>query len=139
MNLSLFIECIFVGIYCVFIYFSLVCLFSLVPLFSHVLLSNLWFMMLIVGFIKHLFGYLLGIHQSYCGCIHFKQSFPALFIECLIESFLFLLAGLALHILIKNKILLFFSIGVLLHATVEFIGGHALFCMSKCGQNSSPV
>jgi len=139
MNISLFCESIFVGIYCVFIYLSLVCLFSRIPLFSGVPLSQLWFLLVIVGFIKHLFGYLLGIQQSYCGCIYFKQSFPALFIECLIESLLFLLVGSALHILIQNKILLFFSIGVLLHTMVEFIGGHSLFCMTKCGQNYSRV
>ena len=133
MNLSLFCESVFVGIYCVFIYLSLVCLFSRVPLFSRVLFSQLWLLLAIVGFIKHLFGYLLGIQQSYCGCIYFKQSFSALFIECIIESFLFLLVGSALHILIKNRTLLFFSIGVLLHAMVEFIGGHTLFCMTKCG------
>ena len=117
--MNIIIESALVGIYCVFIYFLL---------FSY---KNST-LLLLAGFIKHLFGYLLGFQQYYCNCIYFNQSFFALFVECIIEAFLFLFVGTCFSQIIKNKILLFFSIGVFLHLLFEITGMHSFFCMNKC-------
>ena len=119
--MNIIIECVLVGIYCVLIYFIL---------YSYQ--NNTRTLLLLAGFIKHLFGYLLGFQQYYCKCIYFNQSFFALFIECIIEAFLFLFVGTCFSEIIKNKILLFFSIGVFLHLLFEITGMHSFFCMNKC-------
>jgi hypothetical protein len=120
--MNLIIECVLVGVYCVFIYFFL---------------YNTRNLLLLAGFIKHLFGYLLGFQQFYCNCIYFNQSFLMLLFECVIEAFLFLLVGTFFSQIIKNKILLFFSIGVFLHLLFEITGVHSLFCMNKCTDGRS--
>ena len=130
--MNFIIECVLVGIYCVLVYFSL---------YSYKI-DNLVILLLLAGFIKHLFGYLLGIQKYYCNCIHFNQSFFTLFIECIIEALLFLLTGFCLYRIIKNKILLFFAIGVSLHSLFEIAGLHSFFCMNKCSFDfsaSSPL
>lgn len=116
------IECVLVGIYCVLVYFSL---------YSYKI-DNLVILLLLAGFIKHLFGYLLGIQKYYCNCIYFNQPLLILFIECIIEALLFLSMGLFLYQIIKNKIFLFFAIGVSLHFLFEIAGLHSFFCMNKC-------
>ena len=50
--MNLIIECVLVGIYCVFIYF-----------FLYSFKNNTQTLLLLAGFIKHLFGYLLGFQQ----------------------------------------------------------------------------
>jgi len=119
--MNIIIECVLVGIYCVLIYFIL---------YSYQ--NNTRTLLLLAGFIKHLFGYLLGFQQYYCNCIYFNQSFLMLFIECIMEAFLFLFVGTCFSQIIKNKIVLFFSIGVFLHLLFEITGLHSFFCMNKC-------
>jgi hypothetical protein len=130
--MNLIIECVLVGIYCVFIYF-----------FLYSFKNNTQTLLLLAGFIKHLFGYLLGFQQYYCKCVYFNQSFLMLFIECVMEAFIFLFVGTCFSQIIKNKIVLFFSIGVFLHLLFEITGVHSFFCMNKCvdgrGFPSSPV
>ena len=119
--MNIIIESVLVGIYCVLIYF-----------FLYGYKNSTYMLLLLAGFIKHLFGYLLGFQKYYCNCMYFNQSFLVLFIDCIMEAFLFLLIGYCLSQIIKNKILLFFSIGVFLHLLFEITGLHSFFCMNKC-------
>ena len=116
------IESVLVGIYCILVYFSL---------YSYKI-NSLVILLLLAGFIKHFFGYVLGIQKYYCNCIYFNQPWMILFIECIIESLLFVFIGLIFSQIIKNRILLFFLIGVSLHSLFELAGFHSFFCMNKC-------
>jgi hypothetical protein len=115
------IESLFVGVYCVIIY-----------LFLKDISLPFDILLFVSGFIKHLFGYILGFQQYYCNCIYFNNSLLLLLFECIIEAFLFLFIGHYLSYIIKNKIYLFFIIGMFLHIFVELIGGHSFFCKYKC-------
>ena len=115
------IESLFVGVYCVIIY-----------LFLKDISLPFYILLFVSGFIKHLFGYILGFQQYYCNCIYFNNSLLLLLFECILEAFLFLFIGHYLSYIIKNKIYLFFIIGMFLHIFVELIDGHSFFCKYKC-------
>jgi len=118
-----YIEVLFVGLYCIFIYLY-------VTMFINI--QNKTLLLFIIGFIKHLFGYILNFQQYYCNCIYFNQQYFTLFLECILEGFLFILLGNCLSFIIKNNFLLFFVIGIILHVLFEVIGFHSLFCKIKC-------
>lgn len=122
------VESLFVGIYTYFIYL-LLC-----PLFK-----NLNILLLVCGFIKHFFGYILGIWTMYCKICKgdlFKASISCskLIGESILEGILFLIVGNILTKVINNKSLLFIVIGVVLHFLFELLGMHVYFCETKCNK-----
>lgn len=58
--MNLYLESLFVGIYCVILYFLILCL----SINDH-LISTKYFLFLF-GFLKHFLGYFLGIHNYWC-------------------------------------------------------------------------
>ena len=99
--------------------------------------------LLVVGFFKHYFGYIIKLHTLYCNygqaCLTIKkQSMIAnnsnLLIESTIESLLYLLLGSLLYKYITN-VELFFIIGVILHILAEIFSIHSYFCAYKCKVN----
>lgn len=113
-----------------------------------------------VGFIKHLLGYILNIHTYYCNngyaCLKYqkqiqshknnhsdisdsdskkvaKTSIPALFIESAFEGCLFVFLNIfLLKLKIKNNYARIFILGVILHLVFEFLQLHIYFC-KRCG------
>ena len=122
-------ESIIVGIYSIIIYLIL-----------NNFIKNIYLLFFLIGFVKHLFGYLLNIHNIYCNygymCeknIHKYAIYSnQIWIESILEGILYLFFGILLTKIIKNKIIVFFIIGVLLHITFEKIGVHNSFCKNRC-------
>lgn len=107
-----------------------------------------------VGFIKHLLGYILNIHTYYCNngyaCLKYQKQFqshknnnsdisdskkvaktsiPALFIESTFEGCLFVFLNIfLLKLKIKNTYARIFILGVILHLVFEFLQLHIYFC-----------
>ncbi len=129
------IESIFVGIYSAILYLF----FSLFIGPSH---KNLYFLLIIVGFSKHLLGYFLNIHTMYCNngeaCVKtlnpnytYIASKTNLFRDSLLEAVSYLCLGFILQNIVKNMYL-FFTIGFFLHLLSETFLIHTYFCKTYC-------
>ncbi len=129
------LEALFVGVYTCILYLVIPIRDTQTALF-------------IIGFVKHYLGYWLNIHNYYCNngysC---KGNYPSkykltqieLMLESSIEGMLFLLLGNILFILLnnKNKITVYFTIGVLLHLLFEWFGIHRNICVYRCKREES--
>ncbi len=114
------IEAVLVGIYSVILY-----------LLSSIFTQNLYILLLVCGFCKHLLGGALGIHEWYCKYKFNKTKLyktNILFIESLLESLLYLFVGITFNYFIVDRIILFFMIGFLLHILFEILTIHKYFC-----------
>lgn len=121
--IQLFSEAIFIGFLNILIYY---------PFFF---IDNLVIQLFIVGFIKHLISYLIGIQDYYCKIYKGDsyQSKPSnIIIECLFEGLFFIYIGLLLSKIIENRYLLFFLLGFSIHIISEFYGIHSLFLIYNC-------
>jgi hypothetical protein len=131
------IEALLVGIYTVIIY-----------LFFSLFIKNLYGLLLVVGFFKHLLGYYINIHSWYCNngeaCVKvlnhdyiYQASSLHLIRDSLYDSFVFLIIGFILYYKLTNvnKYALFFTIGVLLHIMSEHLLVHKYFCKTTCNNN----
>jgi len=121
--IQLFTEAIFIGFFNILIYY----------LFFFI--DNLIIQLFIVGFIKHLISYLIGIQDYYCKIYKGDsyQSKPSnIIIESLSEGLFFIYIGLLLSKIIKNRYLLFFLLGFLIHIIADFYGIHSLFLIYNC-------
>jgi hypothetical protein len=117
------IESFIVGIYCMIIYLILINF-----------IENYNLLLFILGFIKHIMGYYLGLHKLYCNygfaCNTFElktinTSFIQIFIESILEGFVFYLIG---SLFFENKLINIFCIGIFLHLISETFGLHTFFC-----------
>jgi len=118
------IESIFIGIYSVII-FSILYRFLKQPFYL---------VLFILGFLKHGLGYILGIQDYYCRTYKSpsaKSSWPTIF-ELFIEAFLFIIIGLFLSIIMKNKYIIVFLTGIILHITFELVGLHEYYLNKNC-------
>ena len=129
------IESILVGIYSAILYLF----FSL---FIGPSYKNLYFLLIIVGFSKHLLGSFLNIHTVYCNngeaCVKtlnqdttYIASKTNLFIDSLFEAVSYLCLGFILQNIFKNMYL-FFTIGFILHLLSEKLLIHNYFCKTYC-------
>jgi len=128
------IEALLVGIYTSIIY-------VIISLF----IKNVYILLLVVGFFKHLLGYFLNIHTWYCNngeaCLKVLNQYnnynaipTHLIRDSVYDSLMFLLIGSILLTKINN-IPLFFTIGALLHIISEHLLVHKYFCESSCKIN----
>lgn len=139
-----FIEAIIVGIYVELLYIIL-----------HFTKTPFYIELLVVGFIKHFFSYFLLIQNGYCkrgsACeaTHSKEDREnntqfirsiekdtglTFLLESIGESVAFLLLGLFINSVIKNKYATLFCIGVFLHVSSELSGFHKKFCLHQCNR-----
>lgn len=134
-----FFEALLVGLYTFVLY-----------LLFQPFIKNLYLLLLVVGFSKHLLGYFLGIHTWYCNygeaCISSSSgkkrtaSTNHLLRDSLLESLMFLIVGTILSNFLRNFLtnlltnhsILFVSIGVLLHLLAEKMMIHRQFCVINC-------
>jgi hypothetical protein len=114
-------ESIIVGIYSCIIY----ALIS--PILYKVHLILLFF---VVGFIKHLIGYYLSLHEYYCKYKFdlVKRYNKNIILESILEGGLFIIFGYTISMYLKTKLLIVFIIGTLLHIIFEISGMHTKFC-----------
>jgi hypothetical protein len=137
MHYTLIIEAVFVGFYLLF-WFLLVSSF----------VNNFYSVLFISGFLKHFFGYYLGIQDYYyrhgVACQVYRQEIPntlserkerrvkndplQLFGESILEGFAVLIMGYFLSLGIPNKLTMVFFTGVGLHGIAEIVGIHRDFC-----------
>lgn len=129
-------EAIFVGIYCDIIY---LCLTKGIPHVSVLLFC--------VGFLKHLLGGLLQIHNYYCNygyACHRDGEYVSthkdleLFLAAIGEGVMFFIIG---NIFIygfayfkRNLLVLFFTLGLTFHILFELLGVHSFFCKERCSR-----
>jgi len=122
---DLIMQSIFVGIYCSILFIILTGLLSLFKI------KPIYFFF-ILGFIKHFFGYILGLHTLFCQCF-VKPNYIILFNESIIEGISFVvLFSIINNIWSKYPIWIAFSIGFILHILAEFIGLHTYLCNKGC-------
>jgi hypothetical protein len=130
------LEAVFVGIYCDIIYLSLL-----------KWISQISVLLFCVGFLKHLLGGILEIHDYYCNygyaCIRDGKYVSIhkdleLFLAAIIEGVMFLVIG---NIFIYgiagtkyNLLVLFFTLGAVFHIVFELLGIHSLFCKERCAE-----
>ena len=125
-------ESILVGIYTWFIY-----------LFFSPFIKNFYLLLLVVGFFKHFLGSSFQLHTWYCNngeaCIKVlnqNQNYEAntIYLMCnsLLESMLFLVVGVILSLSVQTNIILYFTIGAILHIISEKLLVHKYFCKTTC-------
>lgn len=137
MDIPVFIESIFVGIYTIIVYLSIL-------FFAKSMDNQIVPLLFVVGFSKHFIGYIIGIHDYYCNygyaCTKNRDSVVVqktnpdnLIVESVIEGICFCVLGLLIRTFanIPSKIVLFGLIGIIMHITAEFVGLHHYFC-GKC-------
>lgn len=124
--IQLLIEAFFIGLINIFIYLTLI----------RFIIDNLVVQLFMIGFLKHLISYLIGIQDYYCRIHknHTYQSKPSnIIIECLFEGLFFVFIGLLISAFgIKNRYLLLLILGVFIHIFAEFYGIHSLFLIYNC-------
>ena len=116
---------------------------SIIFLLIRNFIKNIYLLLFLIGFIKHLFGYLLNIHMLYCNygyaCSNKNKTSDKiaiysnyLWIESIVEGLLYLFIGLMITKFISNKLIIVFIIGMLLHLIFEKLKIHNIFCKTRC-------
>jgi hypothetical protein len=122
------LEAIFIGIFSLIIYFSLITIYKPIKGLPFLVL------LFILGILKHLVGYIIGLQTAYCKKYKSPSAnagFPLIF-DNLLEGFLFIILGSFLSIIIKKKYIIIFLIGFLLHIIFEFAELHNYFINKRC-------
>ena len=121
-------------------------------LLQQVFYSSDWNLFLFVlGFLKHLFGYLLGIQKFYCrygyACQNIKPKNKQNIknnvdyvlektVESILEGIAFVVVGNSVLLSTKiNKIYVVFATGCLLHIMGEISGVHKFYCENGCSSS----
>jgi hypothetical protein len=126
------IESILIGIYT-----------SIIYLIFSPFIKNFYLLLLVCGFSKHFLGSSFSLWTWYCNngeaCIkslsqdqQYNAKTTYLIRESIYESFLFLIVGTLLHLLVQNNIYLFLIMGIILHILGEHSGIHRSFCEKTC-------
>jgi len=118
-----------VGIYSAIVYKILSqFIFELIPL------------LFAVGFVKHFLGFELSIHKVYCeygnACSHLSNKYKnrvatnmkMIAEESMIEGASFVVLGYLLSLVTKDRLLMIFMVGFLIHIIAEITGVHKKFC-----------
>ena len=144
--MNFLLESLFVGIYTLSIYFILKNIFFI----NHI---NNYVLLFITGFLKHFMGWVFGLQTYYCkygnACNKNNSNSKRIFsfsnnkylshgfqiwIESILEGFVFLLVGILFYSFIKMKYdyIFVFLTGFGLHILFEIVGIHKYFCLYQC-------
>jgi hypothetical protein len=126
---SIYLEAVFVGIYCIVIYLPFV------------FIGNIYLRFFLFGFFKHLLGYFY-IHDYFCNYRnkkYKKYDHSYLIIESILEGIYFMvLGGLLFSFIYRDKpppllssLPIIFIFGFMTHLLVEWTGIHKLF-LKRC-------
>ena len=121
-----FYESIFIGLYSLVLYTILTKLIIINQ--SYVLI------LFILGVAKHFLGYFGGLQTFYCKVYKNERSVAVVptGLDLIIEGFLYIGIGLGLLYVVKNKYIIAFLTGVVLHLGFEFLGLHTYFLRTRC-------
>jgi len=121
--MNLIIEAFFIGIYT-----------SLFNIFTNNL--NIYIDFFIIGFLKHLIGYYLQLHDYYCYNKKNKKAIINKYIikDSIYEGICFILIGNIIKKLfdLENMRIVLFLVGFSFHIIAEFIGLHNYFLNNRC-------
>jgi hypothetical protein len=114
-------------------------------------IENFYLLLLVVGFSKHILGYVFNIHTWYCNngyaCINilkqnknkkitYYASSYHLLQNSLEESIITLFFGCLLSYFLYGPYL-FFALGIILHILSEKLGVHNKFCWKICNKKET--
>jgi hypothetical protein len=91
-------------------------------------------LLFILGVSKHLLGYFGGLQTFYCKMYngdHPVASIPTA-LDLILEGFLYVIIGVGFLFVIKNKYIIAFLTGVVLHLGFELVGLHSYFLKNRC-------
>ena len=117
---NIFLQSVFVGIYCILLF---------IPL-SYII-HNKFSILFVLGFCKHFLGFVFGIQSFFCKCA-INTPYSILFYESIFEGALFVIFGYILTLLQLKKLVQIFIIGLVLHLLFEILSGHKWFCENRC-------
>lgn len=123
--MNLIIEALFIGLYT-----SFLSLFLL--LFSKI---NIYIYLFIIGFLKHLIGYYIGLHYYYCINNGKKSVLISniIFKDSIYEGICFIIIGIiVIRLLNLNLFLSLFITGFIFHIIAEYIYLHKYFIEYRC-------
>lgn len=131
MYYTLFYETLFVGIYSLILY----------SILQRFIRADFIYVLFLLGIIKHSLGYLLGLQTYYCKLYKGNESIAVLPTgnDIFMEGILYISVGMTLLVFVKNKYLIAFFIGIILHILSEFIGIHAIFLQYRCSNFSHSI
>lgn len=92
------------------------------------------FVFFILGVLKHVLGYYLGIQSAYCR-IYNKTKIQAIRfknVTLLFEGLGFVIIGKMLSWMIPNRFIIAFLTGALIHIIAEKTGIHKYFLKTQC-------
>lgn len=120
------LESIIIGIYILFLFF----------IFRLFIKTHLFIELFIIGFIKHLISYYIGIQSYYCK-IHKNNKYIVkssnIIIESIFEGLIFIYIGYILKIIINHNNFLYpFILGIIIHILADIYGIHKLFLIYNC-------
>lgn len=121
--MNIVFESLFVGLFSLVLYLLL----------SLVIKDPFAFVLFLLGVLKHGLGYVLGLQTFYCRIKKSRtQAKVPTILELLGEGVLFVILGLLLHMMIRNKLVVVCLIGIILHLVVEILGIHKYFVRTHC-------
>ena len=121
-----FYESIFIGLYSLVLYTILRSIITINVPYA--------FVLFILGVAKHLLGYFGGLQTYYCQVYKNEQSVALVptALDLVIEGLLYVLIGLSFIYIVKNKYIIAFLTGVVLHLGFEILGLHKYFLRTHC-------
>jgi hypothetical protein len=135
-KLQILFEAIFVAIYTLVLY-----------LFLSFFTKNPFILYFLLGFTKHFLGDFIQLHTFFCNygyaCTYYfggnsilyrisERKEIVLFIESILEGFLFLLLLLCFFLFSERKWYWILFIGFFIHIFFEIFGIHRFFCKYRC-------
>jgi len=124
----LILEGFLVGFYVLLLFF----------VFRLIIKTDLYLELFIIGFIKHLFSYYIGLQSQYCKIYlnknnNYKVKSSNIIIECLLEGLAFIYFGYLLKLILNpNNYSFAFILGFIIHIIADFYGIHKLFLINNC-------
>lgn len=124
----LILEAFLVGFYVLLLFF----------VFRLIIKIDLYLELFIIGFIKHLLSYYLGLQSQYCKIYlnnnnNYEVKSSNIIIECLLEGLAFIYFGYLLKLILNPDNYSFgFILGFIIHIIADFYGIHKLFLINNC-------
>lgn len=118
------LETLFIAVYSLVLY----------SLLHFVIKVPFIYILFILGVLKHVLGYFTGLQSYYCQ-LYAGSSYLADFptgADVFIEGLLYILIGMAFLSVTKNRYIIAFMTGAVLHLGFEWIGLHTMFVKNRC-------
>ena len=122
--MRILLETLFIAVYSLVLY----------SLLQFVIKKPFIYVLFILGVLKHALGYFTGLQSYYCQLYTGPGShadFPT-GADVFIEGLLYIVIGLALLQVTKNRYIIAFMTGAVLHLGFEWTGLHTMFVKNRC-------